>query len=256
MERILERYADLELRRDRETARAAADPAADSAADPGADCAADPGADPEATPTGAELPRTHAQRRFDALYEIFRIAGLVLDGHQRPSGSPAEPLVNLVVDATTFAEALRRCFGEDVDPVDPANVRTRRCETDRGVSVDPLDAVLAAALGRVRRVVLDADGRVTEVGRAQRLFRGALRDAVLLQHHRCCWPGCTVPASRCQADHLTEWRRGGRTAADNGGPLCDTHNLFKSRHGYTIRRDPGGRYRTFRPDGSELGPGP
>ena len=76
------------------------------------------------------LRRTPAQRRADALFEIFRRAGAAGDGR-----SP-EPLVNIVIDRETFEEELRRAAGEQVD-TDPNHTGGRRCQTLGGTQLHP-----------------------------------------------------------------------------------------------------------------------
>jgi hypothetical protein len=194
--------------------------------------------------TAALLPRTDAQRRFDALVAIFETAVAAPPGSVR-----AEPLVNLVFDAHTFNDL----FGRPVDR-DPANLvdpARRRAETVDGVQVPPGDIVAAVWWGQIRRVVIDAAGVAIDMGRTRRLFTGAARDAVLLQSRRCLWPGCRLPAGRCQADHLTDCGRHGPTNQDNGAPLCQRHNRHKN-HGYTIHRDPDGTLHIHRPDGTRM----
>ncbi len=191
------------------------------------------------------MERTAAQRRFDALRSIFGAAAV---SGQSPSG---EPVVNLVVGYELFEHHLRRALGQQPEPLDPANP-AHRCETADGVVIDPYDMLVAAALGHVRRVVLDSAGVVVDVGRKQRLFTGALRDAVVLVSHRCIWPGCYRPASQCQADHVLPYSNAGPTAAKNGGPACGHHNRWKSR-GYRTWRDPNGQWHHYRLDQTEIG---
>jgi hypothetical protein len=101
-------------------------------------------------------------------------------------------------------------------------------------------------------VVLDGAGVVVDMGRKQRLFTGALRDAVLFGSRRCTWCGCNVPGSVCQADHVLPWSNAGPTSASNGGPQCGHHNRWKSR-GYRTHRDEHGHWHHYRPDGTEIG---
>jgi hypothetical protein len=135
-----------------------------------------------------------------------------------------------------------------LDPNDLAN----RCTTSDGVPVDPRDMLVAAALGHVRRVVLDSASVVLDMGHKRRLFTGALRDAVLLSGARCTWGGCNVPGSACQADHVLPHSHAGPTAASNGGPACGHHNRWRTR-GYRSWRDPEGHWHHYRPDGTEIG---
>jgi hypothetical protein len=78
----------------------------------------------------------------------------------------------------------------------------------------PVDAVAAAVVGQIRRVVIDGAGVVIDLGRKQRLFTGAARDAVMLLTSGCRYAGCDQPPTRCQVDHIQEWAHGGRTEGD------------------------------------------
>lgn len=198
------------------------------------------------------LPRTDAQRRFDALVAIF-------DAAASAPGVPrsGEPLVNVVVDARTAAELLAEAAGagaagDDAMPRSPDEVLWRRCETVDGVQLARADVLAALLIGQLRRVVLDSAGRVIDLGRRSRLFRGGAREAVLLLERQCLWPGCNAPPGRLQADHLHGWAyEGGRTDHDDGGPACGHHNLVK-RQGYSARRDEHGGWHVYRPDGTEI----
>ena len=77
------------------------------------------------------------------------------------------------------------------------------------------------------------------------------RHAVKLMAETCVWPGCCVPTSDCEADHLVEHSRDGRTNPGNGAPLCGKHNRWKQK-GFTIYRTPDGTWHTIRPDGTEI----
>jgi hypothetical protein len=188
------------------------------------------------------MPRTDAQRRFDAMYAIFERAASV-----DPDAAGAIPLVNFMIDVPTL-ERLLNGTGDLTAPADP---RQRRCETVGGVPVPPSDVVAAMTWGQVRRVVVDSAGVVINMGRRQRLFTGNARQAVLLQSSRCVIAGCATPIHRCQADHLTEWSRHGPTDGPNSGPVCGRHNRLKNS-GYRVHRDQHGFWHTYRPDGTEI----
>ena len=192
------------------------------------------------------MDRTDAQRRFDALLAIFlKAAGATAES----TGSGFT--VNLMIGLDAFQHHLRKALGDDVAPLDP-NDPGSRCETDHGVAVDPYDMLVAAAMGHVRRVVLDSDGVVLDMGRRQRLFTGPLREAVLMTSRWCIWPGCHRPSSHCEADHLLPWATAGPTKTKNGGPACRHHNRWRAK-GYRTWRDPGGHWHHCRPDGTEIG---
>ncbi len=192
------------------------------------------------------LERSDRQRRFDALVAIFTpaTASGVVGRH--------DALVNVIVDQISFEHHLAKLAGADVEPLDPATVDDRRCETSTGHQLDPADMLAAALCGHVRRVVLDTAGVVMDLGRRRRLFTGGARDAVLLGDRWCMWPGCDLRSGRCQTDHTTPWAHDGLTRPDNGAPACGRHNRWKQR-GYRTVRDPDGHWHTYRPDGSEIG---
>lgn len=197
------------------------------------------------------MPRTDAQRRADALTRIFHDAAATA-----PDANAPEPVVNIHLDHHTFTDLMveAELFPERfVDPFDTrgALVTELRCDTDNGDPVDPRIALQLAIEGHVRFVIRDDRGIPIHWGRKRRLFTGAARDAVMSLSSRCTHPGCRVRARRSQADHTTEYARGGPTDPGNGGPRCLRHNLIKN-HGYTVHRDQRGCWHTYRPDGSEI----
>jgi len=201
--------------------------------------------------TEDDLARTPRQRRADALAEIFRRAA----GSRRA----AVPLVNVIVDQETFEREVARAAGAWVDPESPDRIDDRRCQTQDGTPVQPSEALAAALVGHVRRVVIDAQSNVIDLGRRRRLFTGSARDAALLQSAlggrdgvRCGWGGCCRRRG-LQVDHVDPAARGGPTDIVNSLPLCGFHNRLKE-HGWRPVRGPDGRWTILRPDGSEMIP--
>jgi hypothetical protein len=188
------------------------------------------------------MPRSDAQRRFDAMYAIFERAASV-----DPNARSAVPLVNLVLDVPT----LKAYLDETADTAASDDPRLRRCETASGIPIPPSDVVATMIWGQVRRVVVDSAGVVINMGRRRRLFTGNAREAILLQSSRCVVAGCATPIRRCEADHLTEWGRHGPTDGANGAPVCGRHNRLKNS-GYRVHRDQDGFWHTHRPDGTEI----
>jgi Domain of unknown function (DUF222) len=199
--------------------------------------------------TAADLARTASQRRWDAMHAIFCAAASA-----ESAGPTPAPIVDIVVDEMTFSAALTAMatgvtFSDILPPTTPADIDRRRCETINGDPIDPFDAVAAAVVGHVRRVVYDSRGCVIDLGVASRLYRGSSRTAAWLQGTRCLWPGCGL--SHCQVDHTVPSAARGPTNPTNAGALCGRHNRWKTR-GYTTWRDPTGRWHTTRPDGTEI----
>ncbi len=61
----------------------------------------------------------------------------------------------------------------------------------------------------------------------------ALADFVRARDLTCRWPGCDVPATRCDLDHTTPYAEGGPTHAGNIKCYCRTHHLLKTFWGWT-----------------------
>lgn len=207
--------------------------------------------------TASDLPRTNAQRRFDALFEIFQRAA----AHHATGGGGSLIVTNIVIDQDTFERLAARLAGWDPDPLaqalSPFPTQSYRCSTLDGRPVEATEAVAHALVGDIRRVVIGADSVVIDLGRRRRLFTGAAQLAVRLSATTCYWPGCHVPVTDCQSDHLTPWARradgrgGGCTCPGNGAPGCGRHNRHKE-HGYTARRDHDGTWHIHRPDGTRI----
>ncbi len=191
--------------------------------------------------TAAHLPRTEAQRRADALWQIFQ------DASANPASACPEIVHNIVWDAATMEELARRFGGQQPRPLDPT---TSVCRTLDGVALDPSEAFASVLVDKLRRVVVDAAGVVIDLGRARR-FTGGARLAVQISDSHCPWPGCEVPTSVCEIDHSVDHARGGETHPHNGGPFCGRHNRHKQK-GFAVWRDPSGVWHTYRPDGSEV----
>ena len=193
------------------------------------------------------LERTPAQRRADAIFRIFCRAAAA-------EGASPVPLVNIVVDQETFDDELRRAAGMEVQRDPNAELDGRRCHTLDGTVIRPAEAVAAALLGHVRRIVLDGAGNVIDLGRKQRLFTGSSRDAALLQALLrdpgglgCLWAGCDGRGRNLQVDHRDPAGRGGPTDVANSDAYCGFHNRIKER-GFRPVRGPDGEWTIHRPD--------
>ena len=204
------------------------------------------------------LPRTAAQRQHDALLAI------ILKSADTTTTTSREPLVNIVVTEAELNDAVRRHYGntdQHASTTSTSNIGgavppgMRLCETVDGVPVDPADMLVAALTGYIRRVVVDSAGRVIDLGRRCRLFRGAAREAVLLGGHACNVPGCGLHVPNLHIDHIAPWAQAGHTNPGNGAPECPHHNTVKHTLGITVTRDETG-WHFYRADGTEIAPRP
>ncbi len=191
---------------------------------------------------GALMARTERQRRFDALVAIFNAAagsGVLVNW---------QPILNVFADQPVLEDAMTQAMG-GTPPARP--ITPRKSHGPHGVHLDPHDILAAAAIGHIRRVVLDSAGVVVDLGRQQRLFTGPLRDVLLALEQHCDWAGCHHTPT--QVDHLVPWAHAGPTSTHNAGPKCGHHNRWANRHGYTTVRDSNGHWHHHRPDGTEIG---
>jgi hypothetical protein len=196
------------------------------------------------------LPRTEQQLRADALLAIFRTA----------AGAPvtsreSRVVTNILIDQDSFERQIAKIAGAEVPDIDPFDP-TRICRTNNGTPINAAEGVAAALVGHVRRVVYDAASVTIDLSEKARLFTGSARTAATLSNIRCFWPGCWVPASACEIDHLEPHTDGGRTTQINGAPLCGKHNRHKhgtgQHSGYRTRRDKQGSWHITRPDGTKI----
>ncbi|MFM8267473.1 MAG: DUF222 domain-containing protein [Ilumatobacteraceae bacterium] len=101
------------------------------------------------------------------------------------------------------------------------------------------------AASTVRRLVDDATIRtivhrgpqVVGVGRDRRLASRAQYSALVARDGRCRWPGCHIPASWCEVDHLVPWQSGGCTDLDNLVLWCSHHHHRKHAPGVEVLGD-------------------
>lgn len=88
-----------------------------------------------------------------------------------------------------------------------------------------------ACTANVIPVVLGTQSEPLDLGRTQRFFNRAQRRAMALRDRGCINPGCSMPAHRCEANHIEPWYLGGKTDLTNGGLLCPIcHASFHAGH--------------------------
>lgn len=102
----------------------------------------------------------------------------------------------------------------------------------------PIPASLARALaadGAWRRLVTDPlSGALLDHGRTTYAPPAALADFVRARDRSCRFPGCRVPAARCDLDHVRPFDAGGTTCAANLVALCRRHHRLKTFAGWTL----------------------
>jgi len=148
--------------------------------------------------------RTNAQRRAAALVEMASRSASMPDNARRP-----KPLFVVHVGDET---ARRLCEFAGGTVLQPEELKDW---------VD--DALMETFLFDGPSVVLTASQK--------RTFTGKLRSAIQARDRRCQHPsGCTVPATKCDINHIVAWSEGGTTDQFNGDPECPPHNRHSDKH--------------------------
>src|SRR5690606_274913 len=145
--------------------------------------------------------RTAGQRRYDAFLTVLRrgVAGT--------EGQPTTPKAMLMV--TLDFETLKRQLSET------------------GGHLPGVGSTLAGTPLRaeaIRKLACQADGspvglggplEIRAQGRRKRLVTPAQRVRLAARDRGCTIPGCTVPATWCDAHHVIPWALGGRSDLSN-----------------------------------------
>jgi hypothetical protein len=147
------------------------------------------------------------------------------------------------------------------DLVDPATGPVT-ARTGLGTTISAARARWQACDATITRIVLDPDGLPLDVGRDHRVVPAHLRKAVEHRDKNCVVAGCEAPRWICDKKDPCAPRpsqaRGGTLHRGRLG-TGERHHT-KVHHGYRIERDdtapPGRRWRTYRPDGTQILLGP
>lgn len=91
-----------------------------------------------------------------------------------------------------------------------------------------------------------------------------IRRTLRARDRHCRFPGCRVPAVRCDIDHTVDAALGGDTSTSNLSHICRGHHTLKPQTGWQVQQQPGGvltwtsptgRTRQTRPPGQVRQPG-
>ncbi|BBZ46837.1 HNH endonuclease signature motif containing protein [Mycobacterium parmense] len=172
----------------------------------------------------AQDPRTHAQRRADALGALAGGADRLGCGCGRSdcaatAGRGAAPVVIHVIAEEAAIDGRAATPGSLV--------------AGDGLIGPELLAELAAS-ATLLPLVHPADA-APEPGYVP---SKALADFVRCRDLTCRWPGCDQPAYRCDLDHTIPYTQGGRTHASNLKCYCRTHHLVKTFWGWQEKQLP------------------
>jgi hypothetical protein len=156
--------------------------------------------------------RTPATRRGDALVDLISRAVQAAPGV--PTTDKAKVVVTIDWD-TLIGQLVGTGLSMTGEILSPETVRRMACDA----------SIIPMVLGR--------DGELLDLGREQRLVTKGLRLALWQRDGGCTFPGCTVPATWCDAHHVTHWSRGGRTSLLDTALLCSNHHDHVHRYDLT-----------------------
>ncbi|RBY94341.1 endonuclease [Blastococcus sp. TBT05-19] len=120
-----------------------------------------------------------------------------------------------------------------------------------GATISAARARWLACDGNVTRIVIGPEGQPLDLGRTHRVVPHPLRRVIEHRDRHCVFAGCDAPTHWCDVHHLIHWAHGGETEPGNLALLCERHHT-KVHHGFRIERQPDGRWRTYRPDDTEI----
>lgn len=172
--------------------------------------------------------RTLDQLRADVFADMLLTAAPQADPTRIDDGpgilGAIRARVQVVVPALT-------ALGGDDGPADLVGSAPIDAETARGL--------LASTTHPLERLLTDpVSGSVVEVDAYQR--PASLDRYLRARDQRCRFPGCRLPAVRCEVDHQQDYARGGRTSRANLAHLCQRHHSMKQFTAWTPRQLHGG----------------
>ena len=200
------------------------------------------------------------------LCETFRRRGLLEVEPAEDAHAPL-PAVTVVVPTRDRADALGECLRAvsrldyprellDVIVVDDGSddpTAVERVAVTHGARVLAQATNLGPAAAR-NRAAAEATGEVLTVDRYRPSEQ--MRRMLRARDRHCRFPGCRVPASRCDIDHTLDAQYGGATATDNLAHLCRGHHTLKHHTGWRVEQRTGGVLEWTSPTGRTRQTGP
>lgn len=149
---------------------------------------------------------TADQRRADALLAIARDFGAREGARHGPPIGPRPRVVVVMNEQALHDRAEQAGLLAGGETTTAGELRRLCCDAD------------------LVPVVLGGDSEPLDVGTTHRLVTPPIRQALVVRDGGCAFPGCGMPAHRCEAHHVTPWWAGGATTVSNLVLLCPHHH--------------------------------
>jgi hypothetical protein len=185
-------------------------------------------------------PRTNDQLQYDLFISILRAGSLASATDVFGARQPGVRIVTVATTPSQHEAGPRDAFGR---------LLTTGYSEDGGHALPGSLVDRAICSTGATPVTVDHNGNPLDVGHEHRLFTPKQRIALSIRDGGCMWPGCSTPASYCEAHHIDHVADGGRTDIDRGILLCRHHHLTLHNQGWKIRRDRTGPFVLHAPPG-------
>ena len=175
--------------------------------------------------------RTMDHVRADVLADLLLTAAPDADPTRTDDGAGTLGAIRARIQVVVPALTMLRPEKENANPAEL-------------VGHGPIDADTARRLAHATRVPWDrvithpVTGAVLHTDTYQRT--AAIDRYLRARDRHCRWPGCTVPAVRCEIDHNHDWAQGGRTEVRNLCCFCQRHHTQKQFTRWRVRQLDGG----------------
>ncbi|GAA2724764.1 HNH endonuclease signature motif containing protein [Cellulomonas aerilata] len=184
---------------------------------------------------------TADQRRAQA---VGVLANLVLDKGLAGDGRASRPRLNVLVSYETLQDITERAIARqdglpllEAKPVLTAKSVSHGPQFEDGTPVPRILLDRLACDGELNRVIFGPKSEILDVGRAERTFTRARRNAIIARDRHCRFPGCSAPPTLSECHHVKHWARDhGSTSVDNGILLCWHHHGYVHARGIEIHR--------------------
>jgi hypothetical protein len=180
--------------------------------------------------------RSAAQRRAQGLGDLAR---LVIERGLAGTTRSTRPRIGVLVSYRALQDLVERAQAAQDGHALPGTAPRLTREAVAGVPQfedgTPVPRALLDKLacdGELNRYLFGPHSEVLDVGRAQRTFTNARRDAIIARDRHCQYPGCHAPPDISECHHVKHWSRDhGPTSVANGIMLCwHHHDVVHQRH--------------------------